>query len=213
MKDPYLSKGYQKRKLKSISDCLVLGLDIAACRVLETIVDLSEEEFHWEPLTSKARQKDIPLPSAKKRVWRVFEKRGKLIYDYTPKDLKSPPFTTIAWILNHISQTADMYLWCVKTNKAEGTERAWDELPVYSSVPEGKKYFKEVFQKVKKYLSSIDKKKEIAVLNAYTPAPWGEKRPTYLNLWGGIIEHTLQHAMQMAVRKEVIRSGYTKLID
>ena len=58
------------------------------------------------------------------------------------------------------------------------------------------------------YLLSLDEDSTDAELNNLTPAPWGEMRPTYLNLWGGIIEHALQHAMQIAVRKERIRANY-----
>jgi hypothetical protein len=32
--------------------------------------------------------------------------------------------------MNHIAQTGDMYLYCVKTGKPEGVERRWDDLPV-----------------------------------------------------------------------------------
>ena len=69
-------------------------------------------------------------------------------------------------------------------------------------------YLFSVLTRVRDYLVCIPEEEVYQALNRLTPAPWGEMRPTYLNLWGGIIEHGIQHAMQIAVRKEHIRCGY-----
>jgi hypothetical protein len=55
------------------------------------------------------------------------------------------------------------------------------------------------------YLTALNETLASDELNTFAPAPWGEMRPTYLSLWGGIVEYVIQHTMQIAVRKERIR--------
>jgi hypothetical protein len=191
--------------VKTPSDVLLFGLDSGARGLRETIADISEDEYHWEPIPSVDQASDRLLPPNLKRVWRVFQQEGVWMYDYTPEALDPPPFTTIAWIMNHIAQTADMYLYCIKTGKPEGEDRRWEDLPVPSSCEAMSRYIFEVLNIVQKYLVSIPEKYIQRELNKLTPAPWGEMRPVYLNVWGGIIEHVIQHSMQIAVRKERIR--------
>jgi hypothetical protein len=169
---------------------------------------LSDEEFNWEPLTGADRLSDLQLAPDEKKVWRVYSKEGVWIYDYTPEVLDPPPFTTIAWILNHIAQTGDMYLYCVETGKPEGIERFWDDLPVYPYYERMRNYTLQVLDKTQDYLDSIHEDEINLELNRASPAPWGEMRSVYQNLWGGIICHTIEHAAQIAVLKDRIRFGY-----
>ncbi len=138
----------------------------------------------------------------------MFQQAGVWTYDYTPEALQPPPFTTIAWIMNHTAQTAEMYLYCVKTGKPEGVDRRWEDLPVPASCEAMRGYCFAVLAAVREYLVSLPEEHIHRHLNALTPAPWGEMRPTHLNLWGGVVEHVIQHAMQIAVRKDRIRYGY-----
>ena len=101
-----------------------------------------------------------------------------------------------------------MYLYCVKSGKAVGEEKTWDDLPVHSNFTQMRQYAFRLFHDVKDYLVGMDEHYVSYELNKFTPAPWGEMRPAYLNLWGGVIEHALQHTMQIAVRKEYIRERF-----
>jgi hypothetical protein len=130
------------------------------------------------------------------------------MYDYTTQELLPPPFTTIAWIINHAAQTADMYLYCVQTGESEGVRRRWEDLPVPSNLPEMKQYLFAVLARARDFLVCIPETQVDQQLNKLTPAPWGEMRPTYVNLWGGVIAHVLQHSAQIAARKEAIRYGW-----
>lgn len=71
-----------------------------------------------------------------------------------------------------------------------------------------KEYVLRMLQETREYLASIPHDQVETKLNQLTPAPWGEMRPTYLNIVGGVIQHYLQHMMQVAVRKERIREKY-----
>jgi DinB superfamily len=195
-------------KVESSRDILLIGLDKGEYNIQGIIADISEEEYLWEPPLLAEQSSDLLLPPEQKRVWRVFQKEGVWIYDYTPEKLDPPPFTTIAWIMNHVAQTADMYLYCVRTGRPEGVERRWDDLPVPSDYQAMSNYIVQVLADVREYLLSIPKRQINGELNKLTPAPWGEMRPTWLNIWGGVVEHVLQHAMQIAGRKDRIRYGY-----
>jgi hypothetical protein len=206
--DPFSPEDYHSRKLLSAIDALILGADTALLRVSETILDITEEEYHWEPLSDAERLQDIPLSAETKRVWRVFPVNGVYTYDYGERSPGNPAFTTIAWIMNHIAQTAEMYLYCIKTGNAVGEAITWDDLPVYSNLSDMRDYIFRALQDTRDYLAALNGNQAHHELNKLTPAPWGEMRPAYLNLWGGSIEHALQHAMQIAVRKERIRQAF-----
>lgn len=201
-KEYYLSTG-----IKSSRDVLLLGLDSGEQSLRETIADISEEEYHWEPISSSEQSSDRFLPPHRKRVWRVFQQDGIWMYDYALGKLDPPPFTTVAWIMNHIAQTADMYLYCIKTGKPEGVDRRWEDLPVPSSCKAMSSYILTALTSVREYLISIPDEYIHNELNKLTPAPWGEMRPTYLNVWGGVVEHVIQHSIQIAARKERILYG------
>jgi hypothetical protein len=206
--DPFSPEDYQSRKILSARDVLLLGVDAALLRASEACIDITDEEYDWEPLSESERLRDIRLSAETKRVWRVFRVGSTYVYDYASRDAGNPAFTTIAWIMNHIAQTADMYLYCIKTGKPEGEELAWDDLPVYSNLSAMRDYVFRALHAAKDYLLALEDREIHGQLNKLTPTPWGAMRPTYLNLWGGIIEHALQHAMQIAVRKERIRQRF-----
>ncbi len=144
----------------------------------------------------------------RKRVWRVFQREETWTYDYTPEALDPPPFTTMAWITNHIAQTGDMYLYCIKSGTPEGVDRRWDDLPVYPDLEQMGAYLLRVLDDTRQYLDSISTDQVNTELNRPTPAPWGEMRPVYKNVWGGIIAHTIEHAAQIAVLRQGLRNGY-----
>jgi len=195
-------------RIESARDLLLRELVSAMHNLHETIANISSEEYDWEPLSPSEQAADCLLPPERKRVWRVFQQEGHWTYDYTPEALDPPPFTTIAWIINHIAQTADMYLFCIQSEKAEGIERTWDDLPVPSNFAMACKYLDEVLAVARGYLLSFPQQQIDEKLNKLTPAPWGEMRPTYVNLWGGVIEHLILHTMQIAARKDTIRYGF-----
>lgn len=202
--DPFRSCNYKKIKILSLRDILLVELNSAETEARRTLQDLSEKDFTWEPLSEKEKIIDVVLPPEHKRVWRVFKKDSKWTYDYAMEEFNPAPFTTIHLIMNHVAQTGIMYLQCIKTCKPEGKDLNWDNLPVYPELNQLRDYIYEMLAKNRKYLSSINDKKVINSMNSLTPAPWGEMRPTWLNLWGGVIQHTLQHMMQISVRKENI---------
>jgi len=201
-------EGYRTAGVRSSRDMLLLSLDAAEDHTRRTIADVADEEYAWEPLSESERVADLQLPPHTKRVWRVFQQRGVWVYDYTPEPLSPPPFTTIAWIMNHMAQTADMYLYCVQTGIPEGVDRSWDDLPVPANREAMAEYIVQALASVREYLLSVPQRRVNPELNRLTPAPWGEMRPTCLNIWGGVVEHVLQHAMQIAARKDRIRYGY-----
>jgi hypothetical protein len=202
--DPFFPEVYQRRSILIPSDVLVLGVDTAVIRLEETLRDLTEEEYHWEPLSENERLADKVLSAETKRVWRIYESDGHYHYDYGERSPDNPAFTTIAWIMNHIATTADMYLRCIKTGKPAGEGFSWDDLPIQATLPDMHAYLFQTLENTRDYLLTIEQQK----LNAPTPAPWGLIRPAFLNIWGGIIEHALQHNMQIAVRKERIRMRF-----
>ena len=110
--------------------------------------------------------------------------------------------------MNHIAQTGDMYLWCVKIGKPEGVDRKWDDLPVYADCERMRQYAFQVLDDTGEYQKAITEEQIKPELNKPTPAPWGEMRPTYKNIWGGIIAHTFEHATQISVLKQSIRDDY-----
>jgi hypothetical protein len=194
--------------IKSALDMLVVTLESSGRRVQDAIDDVSETEYNWEPIPLSERTFDLSLEPEVKKVWRVFQRDGEWIYDYTPEVLAKPPFTTIAWIMNHVAQTGAMYLYCVKTGIPEGVDRHWDDLPVHSDFKTMGQYIYRVLDDTGEYLKSIPLSQADTELNRLTPAPWGEMRPTYLNIWGGIIGHTIEHASQISFLKHKIRLGY-----
>jgi hypothetical protein len=206
--NPFSPDDYQRRPFVSARDALLLGVDTALLRMSETFHDLTDAEYDWEPLPESERHADIALPAETKRVWRVFPLNGVYHYDYGDDPIVPSPFTTIAWIMNHIAVTADMYLRCIKSGKPAGEGITWDDLPVYGSLIQTRDYAFRALNDVKDFLLALDESDASDVLNRLTPAPWGEMRPTYLNLWTGAIEHAIQHAMQIAVRKEYIRAQF-----
>ncbi len=199
------SKKIMTGSVNSARDMLVIALESARRHATDAISDISEEEYHWEPLCASERSSDLHLAPDRKRIWRVFQKEGLWVYDYTPETVYPSPFTTIAWIMNHIAQTGDMYLYCVKTGKPEGVDRSWDDLPVYPDHGHMVEYILRVIEDTQGYLDSIPEANINIELNRLAPAPWGEMRPVHQNIWGGIICHTIEHAVQIAILKNRIR--------
>jgi hypothetical protein len=179
-------KDFRASGIQSSRDILLLGLDSGEGSLRETIADISAEEYLWEPIPLSEQAPDSLLPAHRKRVWRVFQQEGEWTYDYTPEKLNISPFTTIAWIMNHVAQTADMYLYCIQAGKPEGVDRRWEDLPVPSDRQAMSRYIFEVLARAREYLVSIPEESVQRELNKLTPAPWGEMRPTYLNVWGAL---------------------------
>jgi len=101
----------------------------------------------------------------------VFEQDGTCVYDYSLKTRTPSPFTTIAWIMNHLAQTTEMYLYCIKTGSPEGKDRAWDDLPVHSNLTAMRQYAFTTVLEARHYLVALDKAHASADFNTFTPAP------------------------------------------
>ncbi len=194
--------------ISSSRDLLLFELDSAVASLTETLAGISEAEYCWEPLPAAEQASDRLLPADRKRAWRVFQQAGAWTYDYTPEKLLTPAFTTIAWIMCHIAQTAEMYLYCVQSGQPEGVDRLWDDLPVPYGCEAARVYIVQALAQVRASLASIPAESADRELNRLTPAPWGELRPTYVNLWGGCVEHAILHSIQIAARKDRIRYGH-----
>lgn len=195
---------YLTRKMETAQDMLLLGIDTAVVRANETLMDISEAEYEWDPLPAAERAADDVLEARVKRVWRVYEQGGRWTYHYAPRPAEQPAFTTIAWIMNHVTLATEMFLYCLQTGKAAGDGLTWDEMDVSAGLSAMQGRVLESLGAARQYVSGL----AAADLRRLTPAPWGEMRPVYLNVWGGVIEHTIQHMMQVAVRKERIRQRY-----
>jgi len=107
--------------IRSARDLLLFELTNTERNLRNTVAGIAEDAYDWEPIPVSEHQADLLLPPERKRVWRVYACEGVWTYDYTAVALQPPPFTTIAWIMNHIAQTAEMYLLCIKTGKPEGS--------------------------------------------------------------------------------------------
>lgn len=196
------------KKVMSSRDVLLLGLDSGESFIRAVLTGIRGEEYGWEPIPLSDRGADMLLLPERKKVWRVYQKEGKWTYDYVPDVLDPPPFTTIVWLMNHVAQTADMYLYCIKSGKPEGRDRSWDDLPVPPDQKVMRDYIYHALADVREYLVSIPAGRVNREMNRLAPAPWGEMRPAYMNIWGGVVEHVLHHAVQLAARKDRIRYGY-----
>ena len=203
--NPFDPNDYSARRLNSARDALVLGLDTALLRMQETFADITEEEYYWHPFSEAERLADDTLPEDEKRLWTVRPRNSDFTYDYADTTLDPPPFTTISWIMTHIAHTSAMYFYCVKSGKGVDETFSWGSLTTYGTLAETRDYTYSVTHEVREYLLGLESDE---TLNKMTPKPSWEMRPTYLNIWGGCIEHAIQHAMQIAVRKERIRTSY-----
>ena len=110
--------------------------------------------------------------------------------------------------MNHIAQTAEMYLYCIKFGKPEGRDRSWEDLSVPPEQGAMRDYIYQMLADVRAYPVSIPAGRVNCEMNRLGPAPWGKMRPAYMNIWGGVVEHALHHAAQLAARKDRIRYGY-----
>jgi len=160
--------------IQSARDLLLFELNSAEQAIHKTLADITVEEYDWEPIPPTERPVDLLLPPEQKRVWRVYAREGAWLYDYTPEALHPPPFTTIAWILNHIAQMADMYLYCIQTAEPEGAGRRWDDLPVPANLRDMNDYLFDVIARVRDYLLCVPEKDVDQALNQLTPAPWAK---------------------------------------
>jgi hypothetical protein len=193
-----------QEELDPTREFIVLVLDSIKKEAAVTLKDISEEELHWEPLSAQESDRDRTLPAEKKRVWRVYFNGERWTYDYGG-DIQPPAFTTIAWIMNHIAQTSEMYLYCIRSGKPVGAEKNWDDLPVFPDVSNLRNYIFQTIEDTLLWINTIPDGEFSSILRQKTPAPWGELRPTMQNLHGGVLQHALQHLMQIAVRLEYIR--------
>ena len=174
----------------------------------DVLADLTDEEYQWEPLPVSERRADMALPPDMKRVWRVYQRGQLWTYDYAGGRLIPPPFTTIAWLTNHVVSTADMYWYCIRSGQPVGKTRDWGDIVVPPTRQAMSDSLAAVFSQIRASLQDLPPEQIDPELNRPAPAPWGEQRPTVLNIWGGIIEHAIEHAAQIAARKERMRYDY-----
>ncbi|MBL8120805.1 MAG: hypothetical protein JNJ78_25015, partial [Anaerolineae bacterium] len=52
---------YLTRKMETAQDMLLLGIDTAVVRANETLMDISEAEYGWDPLPAAERAADDVL--------------------------------------------------------------------------------------------------------------------------------------------------------
>jgi hypothetical protein len=164
----------QPKPITSPRDMLLVALDSAKVRVVDAITGISEVEYTWEPLTGLQRKADLLKPPNRKKVWRVFRRGGSWVYDYTPEAVHPPPFITIAWIMNHIAQTAEMYLYCIEIGVPEGVDRSWDDLPVPRTTLECASISTSAWTQPIPTWTSSQQRKSTPFLTDYLPLP-GEK--------------------------------------
>ncbi len=70
--DPFLPENSLRMAVTSPQDLLLFALDAAVLYFEETLADVSEDEYDWEPLSDADRIVDVGLPPERKRAWRVY---------------------------------------------------------------------------------------------------------------------------------------------
>lgn len=160
---------------------LLAHMDDAWRRLHNWVQDLTEAEFHWQPVEN---------------VWHLEERRGRwsIPYSWIPPD--PAPFTTIAWRMAHLAISKEL---TVEYAFGEGRKKLEDfDLPPHAAG-------------MLDYLAESHSgfvKAVAALLDSDLPelryTEWGERRTTAAII-GSTILHDIEHGAQIAALREMYR--------
>lgn len=148
----------------------------------ERVEGLTDEEFWWEPVAD---------------CWTVRQGAdGRWSADYAEPDPDPPPFTTIAWRLDHLAECKVMY-----HEYAFGPGRlTWPQIDSAHTAAAAIAMLEHGQQLLVSALSGLTD----ADLDAPRMTNWGEEWPTWRVLWT-MIDHDLHHGSEIGVLRDLYR--------
>jgi uncharacterized damage-inducible protein DinB len=157
-------------------------LDHAFREVWDRVQGLSDDEFFWEPVPN---------------CWTVRQRPdGRWSVDYPDVHPDPPPFTTIAWRLDHLGECKVMY-----HEYAFGPARlTWDEIDSAHTAEAAIRELARGHQLLTEALASLTD----ADLDADRLTNWGERWPTWRILWT-MIHHDFHHGGEIGVLRDLHR--------
>jgi uncharacterized damage-inducible protein DinB len=157
-------------------------LDHAFREVWDRVQGLTDDEFFWEPVPN---------------CWTVRQRpNGRWSVDYPDVHPDPPPFTTIAWRLDHLGECKVMY-----HEYAFGPARlTWDEIDS-AHTAEGA-----IAELVRGHRLLTDALAGLtdADLDTERLTNWGERWPTWRILWT-MIHHDVHHGAEIGVLRDLYR--------
>ncbi len=161
---------------------LVSEMDEAWKILRRRLEGLTEEEFFWEPVPG---------------CWSVHAtENGRWMMDYAEPDPVPPPFTTIAWRLQHIAACKIMYY-----EYAFGPgQLTWDELQLPSTAALSIQWLEEGQRQLR---STLEKMRDDD-LDELRRTNWGDMWPTWDIFWTMIL-HDLHHGGEIGCLRDLYR--------
>lgn len=170
---------------------LTRQMDEAWRRVHDRLGGLTDEEFFWEPV-----EHAWTLRKDEHGSWFAdYARDGKDWPDYT--DPTPPPFTTIAWRLNHLASCKVMY-----HEYAFGAAAlSWADPALYPATVAGN--IAMAVEGQTRLRAALDALRN-ADLDEERLTNWGEKWPTWRIFWT-MIHHDEQHGSEIGVIRDLYR--------
>ncbi|MEE9507815.1 MAG: DinB family protein [Anaerolineales bacterium] len=161
-------------------ELLKIQMRIAWEGLKTSLVDLTDEEFYWQPVPN---------------CWTVHQDdQGKWISDYAEPEPDPPPFTTIGWRLVHIAACKRMYL-----EYAFGPGiLTWDELAIPHTAEMAMTWLKEGYQNLK---NALDELRDDG-LSTLRKTNWGDEWPTWRIFWA-MTYHDLHHGAEISCLRDL----------
>jgi hypothetical protein len=161
---------------------LAAQLDEAYRVVRDRIEGLSDEEFFWEPVPD---------------CWTVRRRpNGLWMVDYRDVHPEPPPFTTIAWRLDHLAECKVMY-----HEYAFGPGRmTWPQIDSAHTATDAIAMLEHGQELLTSALDTLTD----ADLDAPRLTNWGDEWPTWRVLWT-MIEHDEHHGGEIGVLRDLYR--------
>jgi hypothetical protein len=158
--------------------------------LLAWVEGLTDAEFFWEPVPG---------------CWTVHtDDKGQWIVDYEKPAPDPPPFTTIAWKLDHLASCKIMY-----HEYAFGQARLdWEGISIPPTASESIHQLTEAQIKLKTTLDGMHDRQ----LEEPCRTNWGEMWPTWKIFWT-MISHDLQHGSEISCLRDLFRATRTSGIS
>jgi hypothetical protein len=146
------------------------------------IEGLTDQEYFWKPVPA---------------CWTVHtDVKGNWVVDYEKPPPDPPPFTTIAWKMEHITSCKIMYR---EYAFGEGKLR-WEDIPVARTASESISRLLEAQSRLRTELDSFDNEE----LESMRRTNWGDKWPTWMIFWT-MISHDLHHGAEIGCLRDLYR--------
>jgi hypothetical protein len=165
------------------TDLLVAEMDETWQILRARLEGLTDEEFFW-----------APVPDC----WTVHrDAEGRWVVDYADPAPDPPPFTTIAWRLDHLAACKIMY-----HEYAFGPgELTWDELTLPGTAAEAVAWLEEGHGRLRAALDGLSD----ADLDEMRLTNWGEPWPTWRIFWA-MIHHDAHHGAEIGCLRDLYRT-------